>query len=73
MGNELENKIKEQTIQSLELLIKNLEYPMYMVHQLDDKSIKRECGSLFADIISRIDFELIPLIRKSEDVASSDQ
>ncbi|MCW2317651.1 hypothetical protein M2322_003215 [Rhodoblastus acidophilus] len=52
-----------QMISSLELIIKNLEYPMYLTEQCGDKEVKKKLGELFVYIVSEIDLNLIPYLK----------
>ena len=53
----------KQMISALELIIKNLEYPMYLTEQCGDKDVKKKLGELFVHIVSEIDLSLIPYLQ----------
>lgn len=53
----------KQIISSLELIIKNLEYPMYLTEKCDNKDVKKKLGELFVHIVSEIDLSLIPYLQ----------
>jgi hypothetical protein len=54
----------EQIISSLELIVKSLEYPMYLGFLSDDKVIRKIIGEFSSKLISEIHFELIPKIKE---------
>lgn len=57
---------RDTAIQALEGLIRSLEAPMNVIADYPERAIRRACGELFADIIMRIDLELIPRIRNGD-------
>lgn len=61
-----QSDLKEQLISSLELLAKNLEYPMYLGALFEDRATRKIIGDFSSKLIAEIHFELIPKIRSTE-------
>jgi hypothetical protein len=57
---------RDKAIQALEGLVQSLKIPMDVIADFPEREIRRACGELFADIIMRIDLELIPRIRNGD-------
>ncbi|MGL5734680.1 MAG: hypothetical protein ACRCYS_07430 [Beijerinckiaceae bacterium] len=57
-------EIAEQLKKALDLFVKNLEYPMLLGAMMQDPKIKSMVGALAADIIMKIDMDVMPEIER---------
>lgn len=47
---------------ALEAVLRSLDAPSHLVSSIDDAQLKRMVGSLAAEVISKIDYEILPYL-----------